>query len=82
MHVTIRMGDGSQRSVPLAFKDVYMDEYTSRPLPHGHICAAMADEIKYLMDHVLVVVPASEAQSDPGHKLVGQMGQLKQAGHE
>ena len=65
------MADGSSNTVPLVFKDKYTDEYTTEALPHGHICEAMADEIRYLMDHALLVVPAAEAQSDPEGKLVG-----------
>ena len=52
------------------FKDAYRDEYTSETLPHGHICEAMADEMRYLMDKVLTVVPMSEALADVEGKVV------------
>ena len=66
-----RMSDGSKRSVELSFKDSYKDEDTSATLPHGHICSAMADEIGYLTDHVLKVVPTHETSADLDGKLVG-----------
>ena len=69
--VPIRLSDGSVRKIPLSFKDFYKDEYTAETLPHGHICHAMADEIQYLMEKVLTVVPYSEAMADKEGKLVG-----------
>ena len=64
------MGDGTVRQVPLVFNDFYSDEYTSEILPHGNICSAIVDEIHCLMENVLTVVPASEAQNDVDSKLV------------
>ena len=68
---TFRMANGSSKTVPLIFRDVYKDEYTSEPLPSAWVESAIQDEIEYFNAKVWVGVPIQEALSDPAAKIIG-----------
>ena len=69
--IPVKFADGSINHVSLQFTDSYRDEYTSEILPHWHTCEAITDEVRYLMEHVLTVVPYHEAHEDPDSKVIG-----------
>ena len=64
------MSEESSTAEPLSVKAMFRDEHTSDALPHDHICEAMSDEIRYILDNVLTLVPRHGALADSYAKLI------------
>ena len=55
----------------LKYNDSYKDEHTNAVLPQELNCKAIADELMYFCNHVLVDVPYEDAAADPQGHIVG-----------
>ena len=71
LKIPVRWKDGRVEMKDLKFNDRYVDEYTNATLPHELICDAIADEVLYFCNNVLVGVPMEEAMADKGGHIVG-----------
>ena len=71
LSVKFKHKGGKVEHTDLIFKEVYKDEYTLEELPMGHVRLAMQEELEYFCDKVWVMVPLTEAQSDPDGKIIG-----------
>ena len=71
LSVQFKYKGGRVQHTHLIFKEFYQDEYTLEELSMGHVRLAMQEEIEYFCDKVWVMVPLTEAQSDPDGKIIG-----------